>query len=127
MKNLMNVSKLKIAVIFAAAFLTMQSANASDGPFNFKKRYKDMRKQIIEQVTFPRTLTTTVGEQKVTVQFSFSTEGKLLLRSVRTSAPASKKLIEFVKEDFSKMNVELEKINPNAVYQLDVDYKLINQ
>ena len=65
-----------------------------------------------------------MGQQRVTVKYSFTENGKLVVHGVKS---ANKNLVEFVRTNFQKMDVELEKINTQEVYQMDVEYKLINQ
>jgi hypothetical protein len=119
-----NSIKTKMATTVAATLIFAFSASAFSYPINLKKKYKDMRKQIIEQITFPRTIATNVGKQKVAVMFSLSETGKLIVHQVQTT---NKELVNFVKTNFEQVNVELEKIEPTEVYKMEVEYNLKNQ
>ena len=122
MKVLTN--KTKKAATIAVTLIIVFTTNTFSYPINFKKNYKEMRTQIIEQISFPRTLTKNVEKEKAEVLFSVMEDGKLLVHKVKTE---NKELENYVKQNFEKINVELEKIETNDVYKMDVEYNLINQ
>ncbi len=117
-------NKTKKATTVVVALILAFGTSAFSYPINLKKKYKDMRNQIVEQITFPRTITSNVGKQKVAVTFSLSKTGKLVVHRVQTS---NKELVNFVKTNFEKVNVELDKIEPTEVYKMEIEYNLKNQ
>lgn len=104
----------KIITLIVALVITTTAAIAGNGT--------NINSVISKQLKVPAELKNNKLNEKVNVQFKISENGKATVMNVETNNPELKK---YIFNQFPKMNFNSTKGKPEAVYFVDINFKVL--
>lgn len=104
----------KIITIIVALFISTTAAIAGNG--------SNINSVISKQLKVPTELKNSKLNEKVNVQFKISENGKATVMNVETVSPELKK---YIFNQFAKMNFNTVSGNPEEIYFVDINFKVL--
>jgi len=104
----------KLTTLIVALFISTMATFAGNG--------SNINSVISKQLKIPKELKSSKLNEKVNVQFKIAEDGKATVMNVETSSPELK---NYIMNQFPKMNFDSVSEKPEAVYFVDINFKVL--